>query len=34
MEIKLIFIRTLMEWSKVAGATFCTSVLDFIAFIA
>jgi hypothetical protein len=34
MEIKLIFIRTLMEWSKAAGATPCTTVLDFISFIA
>uniref|UniRef100_A0A2N9FN40 Reverse transcriptase zinc-binding domain-containing protein n=1 Tax=Fagus sylvatica TaxID=28930 RepID=A0A2N9FN40_FAGSY len=34
MELKLIFIRTLMEWSKAAGATSCTTVLDFISFIA
>ena len=34
IEIKLIFIRTLMEWSKAAGATHCTTVLDFISFIA
>ena len=34
MEIKGMFIRTLMDWSKAAGATSCTSVLDFLAFIA
>jgi hypothetical protein len=34
MEIKWMFIRTLMDWSKAAGATSYTSVLDFLAFIA
>ena len=34
MEIKRMFIRTLMDWSKAARATSCTSVLDFLAFIA
>ena len=34
MEIKGMLIRTLMDWSKAAGATSCISVLDFIAFIA
>jgi hypothetical protein len=34
MELKLMFLRTLMEWSKAAGATSCTTILDFISFIA
>jgi hypothetical protein len=34
MEIKGMVLRTLIDWSKAAGAASFTSVLDFLAFVA